>query len=125
MEWQHVTEILFLYFNYTLQKLKILLGIYCNFQIQENKQNNKIKNAEFENYLECEWIFTIGIWIFIIGIWIFLVEILYEYFQKKVKYCNWEYSDLLRFLKVYMTQNFLFPSWKDLLKLYNNFLYSF
>ena len=30
-----------------------------------------------------------------------------------------------RFIKVYMTQNCLFPSWKDLLKLYNNFFCSF
>ena len=29
------------------------------------------------------------------------------------------------YLKVYMTRNFLSPSWKDLLKQYNNFFYSF
>ena len=28
------------------------------------------------------------------------------------------------FIKVYMTRNFLSPSWKDLLKLYNNFFCS-
>ena len=28
-------------------------------------------------------------------------------------------------VKVYMTRNFLSPSWKDLLKLYNNFFCSF
>ena len=31
----------------------------------------------------------------------------------------------LRRIKVYMTRNFLSPSWKDLLKLYNNFFFSF
>ena len=34
-------------------------------------------------------------------------------------------AELVFKLKVYMTRNCLFPSWKDLLKLYNNFFCSY
>ena len=34
-------------------------------------------------------------------------------------------DELVEVFKVYMTRNFLSPSWKDLLKQYNNFFFSF
>ena len=39
-----------------------------------------------------------------------------------LNFCVWK---LHAYFKVYMTQNFLSPSWKDLLKQYNNFFCSF
>ena len=43
--------------------------------------------------------------------------------EKSAKYCK--ISFIYGVFKVYITRNFLSPSWKDLLKQYNNFFCSF